>query len=74
LHCGGANTSETSRAIFYCTFQNPSVVHVGNPGSIQKDMIDQRRLHELQTDLELYKKGNAPKKMPMEEEEGSECV
>jgi ectoine hydroxylase-related dioxygenase (phytanoyl-CoA dioxygenase family) len=69
LHCGGANTSETSRAIFYCTFQNPNVVNVGNPGSIRKDLIGQWRLQELQKDLELYKKGKATKKMPMEEEE-----
>jgi hypothetical protein len=40
---------------------------VGNPGSIQKELIGQWRLQELQKDLELYKKGKATKKRPIEE-------
>lgn len=31
LHCGGANRSDTSRALFYFTFKNPKIGDPGNP-------------------------------------------
>jgi hypothetical protein len=31
LHCGGANRSDKSRALFYFTFKNPKIGDPGNP-------------------------------------------
>ena len=63
LHCGGANVSEKSRALLYCSFQNPSIVHVGNPGSIRKDMIGKWNFQELQKELECFAKGKPTKRL-----------
>lgn len=38
LHCGSANRSSESRAIFYFSFRNPAVVYPGNPASIRSDI------------------------------------
>eukprot|EP00980_Cylindrotheca_fusiformis_P012161 scaffold2939_cov123-Cylindrotheca_fusiformis.AAC.5 len=57
LHAGGANTSSTSRAILYFTFQNPKVTNVGNPGSIRPYLIGQWTLQKLQNELTKYQKG-----------------
>ncbi|CAJ1938092.1 unnamed protein product [Cylindrotheca closterium] len=57
LHAGGANTSTTSRALLYCTFQNPKVTNVGNPGSIRNNLIGQWTLQKLQKELTKYQKG-----------------
>ncbi len=55
LHCGGANQSETSRALMYCSFQNPKVTP-GNPGSIRSDLIGKWTLQTLRDELELFRK------------------
>ncbi|KAL3941696.1 MAG: hypothetical protein SGBAC_003976 [Bacillariaceae sp.] len=59
LHAGGANTSKTkkSRALLYCTFQNPTVINVGNPGSIRPNLVNQWTLQKLQKELVKYQKG-----------------
>lgn len=56
LHCGGANGSETSRALLYCSFQNPKVTP-GNPGSIRSNLIGKWTLETLRDELDLYRKG-----------------
>jgi Phytanoyl-CoA dioxygenase (PhyH) len=38
LHCGSANRSAQSRAIFYFSFRNPTVAYPGNPASIRADL------------------------------------
>lgn len=40
LHCGSANKSRSSRALFYFSFRNPKVAYPGNPASI-RDKIGQ---------------------------------
>ena len=57
LHCGGANQSERSRALFYFSFRNPTIGSVGNPGSIRRDMIGKWTLKALQDELKLISKG-----------------
>jgi ectoine hydroxylase-related dioxygenase (phytanoyl-CoA dioxygenase family) len=57
LHCGGANESETSRAIFYFSFKNPKTINAGNPGSIRREYISQFTLGALEKELSLYAKG-----------------
>jgi ectoine hydroxylase-related dioxygenase (phytanoyl-CoA dioxygenase family) len=57
LHCGGANISQKSRALFYFSFQNPKILNVGNPPSIRKDLIGKWNLKQMQSELELYGKG-----------------
>jgi ectoine hydroxylase-related dioxygenase (phytanoyl-CoA dioxygenase family) len=59
LHAGGANTSATSRALLYITFQNHKVTNVGNPGSIRPYLIGQWTLQKLQNELAKYQKGKA---------------
>jgi ectoine hydroxylase-related dioxygenase (phytanoyl-CoA dioxygenase family) len=63
LHCGGANTSEMSRALLYFSFQNADVVHVGNPGSIRPDLIGQWTLQQLEKELERYSKGKTTERL-----------
>jgi ectoine hydroxylase-related dioxygenase (phytanoyl-CoA dioxygenase family) len=38
LHCGSANRSLESRAIFYFSFRNPAVAYPGNPASIREEL------------------------------------
>jgi len=57
LHCGGANGSEISRALFYVSFKNPKVGYPGNPGSIRKEYISKYTLAVLDKELGKYKKG-----------------
>jgi len=57
LHCGGANESDTSRALFYVSFKNPKIGYPGNPGSIRKNYISQFTLSALDKELTKYKKG-----------------
>jgi ectoine hydroxylase-related dioxygenase (phytanoyl-CoA dioxygenase family) len=58
LHCGTANQSNDSRALFYFSFKNPSVGYTGNPASIRPDvgkaMISMKT---LVSDLERFAKG-----------------
>jgi ectoine hydroxylase-related dioxygenase (phytanoyl-CoA dioxygenase family) len=57
LHCGGANTSPTSRAIFYISFRHHKVSNPGNPGSIRMEYISKFALSEMEKELTLYSKG-----------------
>lgn len=57
LHCGGANTSPNSRAIFYISFRNHKINNPGNPGSIRMEYISKFALSELEKELTLYAKG-----------------
>lgn len=59
LHCGGANRSQQSRALMYCSFQNPTVTNVGNPGSIRPDYIGRYALQQLQDELTKFQKGKS---------------
>jgi ectoine hydroxylase-related dioxygenase (phytanoyl-CoA dioxygenase family) len=59
LHCGGANISNTSRAIMYFSFRNPKVPNAGNPGSIRPNLIGKWTLAKLETELKLYCRGKS---------------
>jgi ectoine hydroxylase-related dioxygenase (phytanoyl-CoA dioxygenase family) len=59
LHCGGSNKSDQSRALLYCSFQNPQVVNPGNPGSIRSDLIGKWTLQDLCKELQAFQKGKA---------------
>jgi ectoine hydroxylase-related dioxygenase (phytanoyl-CoA dioxygenase family) len=56
LHCGGANTSDTSRALFYCSFKSPKVGYPGNPGSIRRDLISKYTISSLEKELKQLQK------------------
>jgi ectoine hydroxylase-related dioxygenase (phytanoyl-CoA dioxygenase family) len=58
LHCGSANRSEESRALFYFSFKNPDVGYTGNPASIRQELGNANvPLGELMHELELVGKG-----------------
>ena len=57
LHCGGANTSETTRAIFYFSFKNPAIGYSGNPPSIRPELVNQFTLADLENELTRFKSG-----------------
>jgi|UPI000581AF7B ectoine hydroxylase-related dioxygenase (phytanoyl-CoA dioxygenase family) len=57
LHCGGANGSNQSRALFYFSFKNPSMGYPGNPGSIRREYISKFRLADLQKEMKAYGRG-----------------
>jgi ectoine hydroxylase-related dioxygenase (phytanoyl-CoA dioxygenase family) len=57
LHAGGANTSNTSRALLYFTFQNPKITNPGNPGSIRSNLINKWTLQKLLQELTKFQKG-----------------
>jgi ectoine hydroxylase-related dioxygenase (phytanoyl-CoA dioxygenase family) len=38
LHCGTANRSDTSRALFYVSFKRPNISYTGNPPSIRPEL------------------------------------
>ena len=57
LHCGGANHSDQSRALFYLSFKNPVMGYPGNPASIRKELIGQLTLKDLTDDLTRHAKG-----------------
>ena len=60
LHCGGANQSDQSRALFYFSFKNPKIGYPGNPGSIRKELASQSlTLKDITDDLKKYSKGKA---------------
>jgi len=57
LHCGGANISDTSRALFYLTFKNSSIGYPGNPASIRPELLSKYTLATLEDELKkLIKK------------------
>lgn len=56
LHCGSANRSDRSRALFYFSFRNPKIPYPGNPASIRRSIgAAQYRLPQLQRILREYK-------------------
>lgn len=60
LHCGCANksTDDTSRALFYFSFKNPTVGYPGNPASIRQELGNARvSLGALMDDLNMFGKG-----------------
>ena len=59
LHCGTANKSEDSRALFYFSFKNPNTGYPGNPASIRREIGNAKlTMSVLEKDLESYSKGN----------------
>lgn len=63
LHCGGANTSDKTRAIFYVSFRNPSIAYSGNPPSIRPELVNQFTLSSLEEELVLFHKGQSTKRI-----------
>ena len=58
LHCGTANVSNMSRALFYFSFKNSEVGYTGNPPSIRKELGEKEvTLSELVKDLKAFGKG-----------------
>jgi ectoine hydroxylase-related dioxygenase (phytanoyl-CoA dioxygenase family) len=51
LHCGGSNTSNTSRALFYFSFKSPKVGYPGNPGSIRRKLLSKYTITSLEKEL-----------------------
>jgi ectoine hydroxylase-related dioxygenase (phytanoyl-CoA dioxygenase family) len=63
LHCGGANIStDQRRALFYCSFKNPTVGYPGNPGSIRRELLSKYTLATLIDDLKTLQKQYKKKK------------
>jgi len=64
LHCGTANESDDSRALFYFSFKNPKIGYPGNPSSmrpeLQKADLD---LTTLIKELESFDKGKGCKQL-----------
>mmetsp|Transcript_30781 Transcript_30781/g.46687 ORF Transcript_30781/g.46687 Transcript_30781/m.46687 type:complete len:387 (+) Transcript_30781:126-1286(+) len=59
LHCGTANTSETSRALFYFSFKNAEIGFPGNVGSIGYGLDSANvRLGELCDEIHKREKKN----------------
>ena len=60
LHCGTANRSDKSRALFYFSFKSPKLAgSTGNPASIRRELGDAKvTLGDLTTDLVGFGKGN----------------
>lgn len=56
LHCGGANTSDRSRALFYFSFKNPKIGYPGNPASIRPELSSKYTITTLEKDLKTMKK------------------
>ena len=58
LHCGTANRSDKSRALFYFSFKNPEVGYPGNPASIRQELANANvSLGSLMEDLQSFGKG-----------------
>jgi len=58
LHCGTANKSMDSRALFYFSFKNPQVGYPGNPSSIRSELGTANiSMKALEEDLELRSNG-----------------
>ncbi|KAL7430830.1 hypothetical protein ACHAXH_003753 [Discostella pseudostelligera] len=59
IHCGTANRSNDSRALFYFSFKNPKVLrYTGNPASIRKELGDAKvTLGSLMEDLISFERG-----------------
>jgi ectoine hydroxylase-related dioxygenase (phytanoyl-CoA dioxygenase family) len=57
LHCGTANRSNTSRALFYISFKRPNISYTGNPPSIRPELQGKLSLGQLQQQLESWFQG-----------------
>ncbi len=58
LHCGTANKSNDSRALFYFSFKNPQVGYPGNPASIRSELgAANVSFKSLEDDLESRSNG-----------------
>ena len=57
LHCGTANQSDESRALFYVSFKSPKIGYPGNPASIRPELPGRLNLLQLQKQLESFHKG-----------------
>ena len=58
LHCGTANVSSKSRALFYFSFKDSHVGYPGNPASIRKELASANvSLGALMEDLTSFGKG-----------------
>jgi ectoine hydroxylase-related dioxygenase (phytanoyl-CoA dioxygenase family) len=58
LHCGTANLSSKSRALFYFSFKDPQVGYPGNPASIRQELASANvSLGALIEDLTSFGKG-----------------
>jgi ectoine hydroxylase-related dioxygenase (phytanoyl-CoA dioxygenase family) len=56
LHCGGANTSDRSRALFYFSFKNSKIGYPGNPASIRPELGSKYTITTLENELKALKK------------------
>jgi len=56
LHCGGANESDISRALFYLSFKNTGLGYPGNPASIRPELLSKYTLKTLEAELKKLKK------------------
>ncbi|KAG7342373.1 phytanoyl-CoA dioxygenase family protein [Nitzschia inconspicua] len=56
IHCGGSNTSNISRALFYCSFKSPKVGYPGNPGSIRRELQSKFTVTTLEKELKKLQK------------------
>jgi len=56
LHCGGANESDISRALFYLSFKNTGLGYPGNPASIRPELHSKYTLKTLEAELKKLKK------------------
>lgn len=58
LHCGTANRSDMSRALFYFSFKDPNIGYAGNPQSIRQEIANANvSLGALIDDLTSFDKG-----------------
>eukprot|EP00580_Thalassiosira_gravida_P017043 CAMPEP_0201669152 /NCGR_PEP_ID=MMETSP0494-20130426/22522_1 /ASSEMBLY_ACC=CAM_ASM_000839 /TAXON_ID=420259 /ORGANISM="Thalassiosira gravida, Strain GMp14c1" /LENGTH=440 /DNA_ID=CAMNT_0048149821 /DNA_START=101 /DNA_END=1420 /DNA_ORIENTATION=- len=58
LHCGSANGSDASRALFYFSFKDPAVGYAGNPASIRRELGGANvGLGDLMEDLTSFGRG-----------------
>ena len=58
LHCGTANKSDTSRALFYFSFKSSDVGYPGNPASIRPELgSEQVSMSSIIKDLESFSQG-----------------
>lgn len=59
LHCGNANDSTTSRALFNLSFRSPAVTgNLGYDGSMRPGYVGAMKLQDVSNALESYEKGD----------------
>jgi ectoine hydroxylase-related dioxygenase (phytanoyl-CoA dioxygenase family) len=63
LHCGSANRSETTRALFYFSFKNAKIGYPGNPASIRPELANKLRLKSLTKELDSVESGKGSKQL-----------